>query len=370
MLLTISPRVSMAGLGHDLLELILKRLNVADLIRCKSVCKSWETFISDSRFVKVHMEYSYQVDCNNNDVDRRIVMARTPYLYGSSYYEFDDRCFDYRDCHLLGSSNGLVCISPFASQILVANPCTREVKTLKTPQIPYMTPLCWGFGHDSSTDDYKVILGFKKGNGRTYFQVLTLKSNVWKVIGDVNYSFVSRIGILCNGALHWVMRDASSQDKQNVIFSFHLSEEEFKEIPQPDDAEYESGIARLPTMRLGIMAECLCVFHYDKVTDKLWMMKNYNVKESWEMVGKDCEIKFVVHCLKELKHYISYKRSLCRHIWFFRTQEFIAAPIYLQTLVSPHLDGRPKRKMQASNIKKSCKLIKGDPSFSGPSGNV
>ncbi|CAH1452896.1 unnamed protein product [Lactuca virosa] len=217
----------MAELHGDVLPNILKRLNVRDLIRCKSVCKSWEKLISDSGFIKFHMNYSYQIDYKNNDIDRRIVMSRVSYRNGSRVCYVDDRFFDDRDCHLLGSSNGLVCISSFASQLVVTNPSTREVQTLQDPQIHDTKHFCWGFGYDSSTDDYKVVLEFRKRVGWTCFQVLSLKSNVWKLIGDVKYSFLSRIGILCNGALHWIMKDSSSPNKKRVITSFRLSEEKF-----------------------------------------------------------------------------------------------------------------------------------------------
>ncbi|KAL4591180.1 hypothetical protein LXL04_004131 [Taraxacum kok-saghyz] len=356
-------------LDHDVLELILKRLSVTDLIRCKSVCKFWKDLISDSRFIKIHMNHSYHVDCINYGIDRRIVMGRTPYLYGTRHHEFDDCFFDYRDCHLLGSSNGLVCISPLRTQILVVNPSTREVKRLKDPRIVDVWAVCWGFGYDSFSDDYKVILGYTKGDGSTCFQVLTLKSNDWKLLGDVNYSIVSRIGILCNGALHWVMKDASSQNNKNAILSFDLSDEEIREIHQPDDAVYEYCIARHSTMRLGVLEERLCAFNYDNVRDDLWMMTNYNVKESWGMIQKDWETKVFVHRFKELKHYIHYKRSLFRDIWFSRTLEFVGCPMYVMSLVSPHVNGTPKRRHTSNNTKRS-KLNNGDPSVPGPSGKV
>ena len=55
----------------------------------------------------------------------------------------------------------------------------------------------------------KLYTGGWEGMGKTTFHVLSLKSNVWKHVGHVNYTFTSvgvvQIGTLCNGALHWVM---------------------------------------------------------------------------------------------------------------------------------------------------------------------
>ncbi|KAL7595151.1 hypothetical protein Lser_V15G29452 [Lactuca serriola] len=358
----------MAELHSDVLEEIMKRLDMSNLIKCKSVCKSWKTFISSTSFVNFHMNLNYHLDCNESYIDRRIVMGRIASPYESRHYEFDDRFFDHRDCHLFGSSLGLVCISPSPSEILVANPATREAQRIKEHDITDAKLLCWGFGYDSFADDFKVVIGFTKGDGLTCFQVLALKSNEWKVIGDVNYSIDSRIGILCNGALHWVMK----KNNKKVILSFCLSEEEFKEIPQPDNEEYESEStnASLPTMRLGVLDECLCVFHYDKVIDKIWMMTSYNVKQSWGIVGKDCERRVVLHSLKTLKHYIRYKKSWYRDIFLFRNRDFIGAPIYVETLVSPYVNGSPMKKRHLGDIKKHCKLLKGDPSVAGPSSRV
>lgn len=361
----------MVELFPEILEQILVRLDVRDIIRCKSVCKAWQSFISDPAFIKFHLNHSYNNDRNDTEIgERRIVMARFPYRYTVRQYEVDDGYFDYHYCHLIGSSNGLVCISPFNAELLVANPSIREVKKLRNPPIRNVGSFCWGFGYDSSIDDYKVIYGFRKNEGVTCFQVLTLKSNEWKVIGEVNYNFISRIGIICNGALHWVMNAGSPQNNNKVIVSFHISKEEFTEIPQPDDERFESVIARHPMMRLGTMEDCLCIYRRAMLPRNIWIMKEYNVKQSWGMVEHDCEIKQVAaHCMKELKHYIPHKRSLCHKVWLCRTLDFIGAPIFVQSLVSPHANGRVKRKRQIIISKRSRKF-RGDPSVPGPSARV
>ncbi|XP_071725161.1 F-box/kelch-repeat protein At3g06240-like [Rutidosis leptorrhynchoides] len=133
-------------------------------------------------------------------------------------------------------------------------------------------------------DDYKVIVGFMKGDYVTCFHVLSLKSNVWKHVGEVNYCHFSSIGVLCNGALHWLMLDIN---ENMVIISFDLSENKFNEIPQPDDVtcQYFMGRSECPT--LGTIEDCLCVFDQEWLPKNLRKMKDYNVKGSWEMVGHD-----------------------------------------------------------------------------------
>ncbi|GKB91925.1 F-box/kelch-repeat protein-like protein isoform X1 [Tanacetum coccineum] len=197
----------------DLVEDILVRLDGEDLIRCKSVCKSWLSWISSSRFVKNHLDYTCNKDHNNHELGHRRIIKPTEGderndgkpLYNDEYYYTSASC-------IIGSSNGLVCfsISLLNAQVIVTNPLTREVKKLQTPpeipetpKIPSRTSLCWGFGYDSFTDDYKVVIGIRMRKGGTLFRVLTLKSNIWKVMSQVKYKVFRRIGILWNGMLHW-----------------------------------------------------------------------------------------------------------------------------------------------------------------------
>ena len=192
---------------------------------------------------------------------------------------------------------------------------------------PWTLFSCSGFGYDSLTDDYKVVLGTRTFNHKTCFQVFSLKSNAWKVIGDVNYTcferfnFLSR-GVLCNGAIHWLMYP---ENKKQVILSFDLYKEEFKEIPQPDDARYKFG------MWVGIMEESLCIYGYDPT--KVWVMKKYNDIQSWEMLPDNCQIKY--ECTI---NFIEVRQDRCRPgSWSIGNRKFSGGPNIVESLVSPHL---------------------------------
>lgn len=152
-------------------EKILIRLSVRDLIRCKSVCKSWLHLISDPHFTKAHIKHSYHIDRNDDTFGHRRYFN---YLM-TRQYDIGVNFFDLIDHHLLGSSNGLVCVSPSPTEVVVINPSTREVNELTKPEIPETESMCWGFGHDSSTDDYKVVLEFRKGKDCTFFQVFSFE---------------------------------------------------------------------------------------------------------------------------------------------------------------------------------------------------
>ncbi|GKD49360.1 putative F-box domain-containing protein [Tanacetum coccineum] len=312
----------------DVVEDILLRLDVKDILLCKSVCRSWYSLISSNLFVKSHLIHTYN---KNRDQlgHRRIVMPRLVDMTDPRLYV----------CLIIGSSNGLVCICPYAAEFLVTNPSTRELKRLQTIiGIPHKDrwKLCWGFGYDSSTDDYKLVVGIIKDEQHLKFQVLTLKSNIWRTIGEVKYTFNNRSdgsGILCNGALHWFMDD---NNKKRVLLSFDLCSEEFKEIPQPDDTRYVCDCHN----RLGIFEECLCIFRIHHIPWDKWVKRNYNEEQSWQLLPDNPEMKYdVAHSL----NYIPDNSSSLfddQDICVTRTGLDISAPMFLKSLVSPHLNGK------------------------------
>ncbi|XP_071687397.1 probable F-box protein At3g25550 [Rutidosis leptorrhynchoides] len=101
---------------NDVLEEILARLDVKDVVRCKSVCKSWYDLISSTYFVKSHLKHSYIKKHEHG-------YLRVAFRGGFS---------------LVGSCDGLVCISSNDDdQLLLTNPSTREVRKLPMPRIKY-----------------------------------------------------------------------------------------------------------------------------------------------------------------------------------------------------------------------------------------
>ncbi|GKC48729.1 F-box/kelch-repeat protein-like protein [Tanacetum coccineum] len=166
---------------------------------------------------------------------------------------------DLLQCKSVCSSNGLVCISSIENyQLFLTNPSTREFRELhKPPILPEMWK-CYGFGYDSSTDDYKLVtVTYHLSNG-ALAHTLSLKSNAWKHFGHVNYRFDDRKpGILFNGALYWFWYNANDIARVKVlIVSFDLAKEEFIEIPQPDDTRYVGSCRNT----LGIFKDHLCIF--------------------------------------------------------------------------------------------------------------
>ncbi|KAM0054383.1 putative F-box domain-containing protein [Helianthus debilis subsp. tardiflorus] len=337
-----------AELSFDVIEQLLVRLDVEDLIRCKSVCKSWQSLISCPRFVKAHLNHAYDNDRHNPQLGhRRFAMSGITNVDDSLYMD---------DTHIVGSCDGLVCFSPEDVEFVVINPSTREEKKLPNPPFrPNMAEIimtrevvCWGFGYDSYADDYKLVAGFRQtySKKRTRFYVLSLKSNIWRVIGEeVMHRCREGIdGVLCGGALHWFMAAA----KKKVIISLDLSKEEFKEISLPtEDEEYKWNGKH----RLGVIEECLCIYSCrSPLSTNKWVMKN----NKWQLYNDhNCEAKYDVahHLTGRLHssiHYYSHDdgtRVPCNG-------DYIRASLFVKSLVSPypHLNNYYER--QTRNTKR------------------
>ncbi|XP_071687350.1 F-box protein CPR1-like [Rutidosis leptorrhynchoides] len=340
----------------DVVELILARSDVEDVLRCKSVCKSWYNLISSDYFVKTHLNRSY----NNN--------REHGYLRIRLHWKFNNVADNkFRDCMIVGSCNGLVCIfTNFKDELLVTNPSTREVRILPKPCIKYRGRVICGFGYDSATDDYKVVVGFNQSKHHMRFQVLSLKSNKWKLVGDNdNLTYLSSFndyncGFLYDGALHWFMDDTTKNKKKTIILSFDICLEKFKEIVLPNDhTEYVYD----ERDRLGMFEERLCIYRCSEFYDfnaihrQTWVMKNDNC---WELVPHDYEgnkngaatTAYVLDFIPDNTWCLFYDYQGNIHL-SWRNWYNITCPVFVKSLVSPYPFGKPTYK---KNNKRSRRL--------------
>ncbi|GJR70190.1 putative F-box domain-containing protein [Tanacetum coccineum] len=317
-------------LPFDLLEKILVQFDVKNLLRYKSVCKSWYSLISSSRFVKAHLNHT----CNkHHEIEyKRIAIcdAESKKL---------NRLFRNTRHLIVGSSNGLLCIYLRDNELEVANPSTREVKKLqKLTDIPERAMLCCGFGYDLSTDDYKVIVGIKKLK-MTKFYLLKLRSNSWEFIKDVNYKVIENCnpGSLYHGTINWLMKD---QLKKKIILSFDLTKEEFKEIPLPNDSQKSECY---DVDRLGLSDDqCMLIYKNEFYQTNRYkrVMENNTVKESWKLEPYDKEMDEIDKAkmgVKELlynpwdNYFFRNHVLLMKSLWDYKI-----APMFVESLVSPH----------------------------------
>ncbi|XP_076901330.1 F-box/kelch-repeat protein At3g23880-like [Bidens hawaiensis] len=301
--------------NEDVVEQILIALDANDLIRYKSVCKAWYSLITSPRFVKRHLNHSYNKDYSNKKLCYRRVSLLMDSANAKHYF-------------LVGSFNGLVCVKYLRTKFMVGNPVTREVRQLAYPSYTGGEPFCWGFGYDSSSDDYKVIVVARKGNNQICFRLLSLKSNVWREVGEQNYVRIyKKAGVLCNGALHWIILD---RNYKKIIVSYDLSKEKFKENHLPRGTKFLD--INLGNYRRTFVRIWMCF-----LDDGVWLIIKENAKESWEPIKNPYDgMKYdIVHALRSgfVKDgdalWVSHaSKHLC---W-----KYFGEPVFVSSLVSPH----------------------------------
>ncbi|KAK9079738.1 hypothetical protein SSX86_001411 [Deinandra increscens subsp. villosa] len=253
--------MSASAFPPEISEAILLYLPAKSLGRFKSVSKTWNSLISDLKFIKKHLQHHLKttkliirssnlslhsldtnqllpyLNTNNNDEDISATVKKL--LFGSPPIWLQE---------ILGSCNGLVLAKDGNCTILLINPTTRELWKVPTP--PFALPdidwaVSYEFGYDSSTDDYKILLSFQReiasdstdllsfqrevasddSMENTYASVYSLRNNSWKDlrISPYDLGYCGFLPVVVNQHFHRY-KDSSS------VVAFSLTTEEFNEI--------------------------------------------------------------------------------------------------------------------------------------------
>ncbi|XP_026431745.1 F-box/kelch-repeat protein At3g06240-like [Papaver somniferum] len=248
----------MNNLHEDIVLKILVRLPVKSIGRYRCVSKYWCRLLTDSRFVKLHLNHvlglrklSLVVSSYYN-VHKDIWRLRYDPLSSTSsgLVTLKDPLKSKRVTHeteVLGYCHGLVCVRVrmFMDQVFLWNSCTREYKKLtllrhieSSDDISYIK---YGFGYDCKMEDYKVVsfVGYKKERG-CEVQIYTLGSNSWRRMNHISYD-LSCNNCVCEvvvngshqlnfkGAIHWIANvDSVGTHASKVVISFDFENEIFK----------------------------------------------------------------------------------------------------------------------------------------------
>ncbi|XP_076948101.1 F-box/kelch-repeat protein At3g23880-like [Bidens hawaiensis] len=274
----------------EIIVQILLKLPVESLLRCKSVCKSWYSLISDPQFVKSHLAMpagnlnrhqlvfttgpEIMKRCNLSDVFFNLSINVSDIYYSPKHI----RRINVR---FVGSCNGLVCINDGGFGLSISNPSTRKFNILPNCEHQFRGRFwifIYGFGYDASTDNYKVVklsCNLKDTtNCETFVRIYSLKDGSWKEFYGFPQGFrCYGFGKFSNGALHWSARNES---QLSTILSLDLATETFREILLPPYDASDRDV------KLGSLGEWLCgICIYPGIRADLWVMKDYGVKESW-----------------------------------------------------------------------------------------
>ncbi|KAK4259508.1 hypothetical protein QN277_005832 [Acacia crassicarpa] len=231
-------------LHDEIIICILSRLPVKSLMRFQCVCKHWKNLFKSPYFIADHLHHSHQnpsliisrlfvrniqrllvIDC---EMQFRYIQKAPPPIDSSQRYLF---------FHIIGSSNGLLCLQIRKSyglppSLLVWNPVTRDLR--EVPESRTNGYGCkFGFGFSPVVNDYKIAAINSSNDGRVCrVRVYSLSRNSWKEIefGNLKDVICHELKVSANGA---IFIDGLTWEKEKVIVSFDIAMEVFTLIPWP-----------------------------------------------------------------------------------------------------------------------------------------
>ncbi|CAI9772594.1 unnamed protein product [Fraxinus pennsylvanica] len=296
------PTNRLSCLAHEIGLDILSRLPIKSVIQSRFACRSWNLLSHDPRLVHMHMSMAliYQRVClifHSNyplrnqlhflevlDVDDNQIVRKIGTPFADSMPEFS----------VIGSVNGLLCLidSLSADSIYIYNPFTRDYKVLPKSIEFQEQIVMFGFGFHPITKEYKLIkiVYYPNVNNlkiarkcsrlmtshRSDVQIYNLGTNEWRSMGEAPYRLEKRSspGVLVSGRLHWMSQMAKYT---RIIVSFDLSNDSFREIPNPD-----TGHLIWTSSHVAVLGGCLsAATHSGNGALDIWVMKEYGVQESW-----------------------------------------------------------------------------------------
>ncbi|EEF31229.1 conserved hypothetical protein [Ricinus communis] len=319
---------------------ILVRSELQTILRCRCVCQQWRSIIDDTNFIKYHIDYSTKTNTNYSFYLKEV---------NGDFYDLDldtiNACESLEICNLpniisgtlIGSCNGLLCFRNEKSEdVFIVNPTTRKEcwvsgillanfhnsSTRLSPDVNSVVWTGYGFGYDHVADDYKVVrvaeisyshqrvvnadngIGNSNAGFLEYEMVICyVKTGVVRVLKMPYHTRTSqKVGVLADGALHWVMGRYDDLSSPNVIVGYNLGTCEFLEVPQPD------SVGNGFRVDIGLFGTWLCIFATDDLDMciDVWMMKEYGVKESWT---KLCSIPHIETCYDFIRPLSFWKRG-------------------------------------------------------------
>ncbi|XP_042477844.1 F-box protein At3g07870-like [Macadamia integrifolia] len=200
---------------------------------------------------------------------------------------------------ILGSCNGLLCLFVaerlpgfrHISPIYLWNPSTREYK--RVPDAPVGSPrICeigntvLGFGYDPIKNEYKVVRiiyicerTLDSLIWKSDVRVYSLGTGKWKKLGNAPFNIrnSSSSKAIVNGSIHWLATQEINSEMSELIISFDVRNEVFREIPLPSCVE-----AKQHCNFVTILGGCLSLIgSFPGNYVEIWLMKDYGVNGSW-----------------------------------------------------------------------------------------
>ncbi|KAK6121606.1 hypothetical protein DH2020_044648 [Rehmannia glutinosa] len=232
--------VVVVQLPTEILEEILSRLRVKDLIRFKSVCKTWCQVISSQHLIQQHL---------NKSVFRAIHYERWVFGPCKSFITPKEKLPRDNLMEFVGSCDGLVCRYNRTQGIIhLSNPAIND-------------------------DEYKLIIG---NTSHMHLIRPYIDNGSWKSTQKIQktYRYFERIGTLYNGTVHWPVNGSYALSSCTIL-SYDLQQETIGEIPGPPMIRQTHH-----SFTIGEVIGCLSAMLLNNKFYEIWVMKEYGIRES------------------------------------------------------------------------------------------
>ncbi|KAL5861794.1 hypothetical protein ACOSQ4_003090 [Xanthoceras sorbifolium] len=327
---------TMKYLPREIVLDILSRLPVTSLLQFKLVCKAWHNLAQDPLLASIHFQRAsennpcliihcdhpirnqlYSVELSDNEEDQRVNKIRVPI---------------FPEFKIIGSCKGLLCLCDYSTRdsLYAYNPFTRKYMELpkSIDETLYDLSVVFGFGFSQTTKEYKVVKVvywrppprdrhpiFRRCCLQSEVQIFTLGKPAWRSLGKIPYHLLDQepSQVLVNGRLHWSTWPRRYRIGR-LLISFDLEDEQFREVPKPGSGSLE----RLHFDVVGIRGYLAAVIHQNYGQLEIWVMKEYNVKESWIK-----EYNVATHVSRGLEQADWKSAQPFRNSKFFRKSSFV-----------------------------------------------
>ncbi|KAK1358701.1 hypothetical protein POM88_043175 [Heracleum sosnowskyi] len=298
-------------LPEELTRKILSWAYATSLLRCTSVCKLWQSIISEPQFLEAQhinaqqkipsiLMISSRIDRKEED-DGRLV-ATIVYPNSPDYSVNLPLMPPFDNLKVVSSCYGLVCVSEsfhrhkdFIGDIYLFNPLNMTYKKLP-PAIKYAQPwhLLFGcevvFGFDCLSSDFKVLkLAYERINGQLVkllaVQLYSVNSDLWREI-EVGIELPSLLfypacpilisGPVVNGILYLEAR--------NTIITFNLHNELFGLIPYPSFMHTRKSSVLDYEGSVALVLETVVEGSLDKKEVSLWTVESVSDEVFWNKI--------------------------------------------------------------------------------------
>ncbi|XP_047953534.1 putative F-box protein At1g47730 [Salvia hispanica] len=275
------------NLPPDMTINILSRLSIRGIAISKCVCKPWLNLIESNDIVKSKIKtasalvhFTPSARCTIFEIDDEDESDLES--HDLHYHPLTDLVIPHprRESMEGITANALLLLysksTKYVPHVYICNPMTREYTDLCFPLYISKRVFKFGFGVSKISGKYKVVCIYTD-NGFNSHYVYTLGTDKWKRVeaGAASGFIFWGQSFLCNHNLHWKVIDF--WDNYSIC-GFDVETECCSIISFPSNG-YGLG-------NLCVMRDCLCYYYRLGNDFVIWLMKEYQVEESWTLEYK------------------------------------------------------------------------------------